>query len=241
MSLALLILLWLHVKTAKGIALACVAIATILWSSQKLLWFMLLLRRNMGVGVNEVDIIPLQENSEQLVTAVEVIIKVKKHWRGKPGQYVYLTLPHHAGFGIGLLQAHPYCVVWVENQFSTGTQSITLLVEIQRGFSDTLRFGRHLKQHAVLDGPYGVTRDLRHFDKVLFLASGVGIAAHLAYIRQLLEAHTRRDARVRRLSLVWIVESKGNSCCDRHFLPCQLIIVRTRSLGPRISRSFDRA
>ena len=100
-------------------------------------------------------------------------------------------------------------ILWVENPSGSGSQTLVLLVEAQRGFSNAVRFSNTVRQSALLDGPYGVSRRLDRFDKVLFFASGVGISAHLLYIRDLLDAHSRKSARTRRLSLVWLVEADG--------------------------------
>ena len=64
---------------------------------------------------------------------------------------------------------------------------------------------------AIVDGPYGQMQSLDKFDKVLFVASGVRIAAHLLSAKHLLEAHEDRSARVRRLSLVWFLETSGET------------------------------
>jgi predicted ferric reductase len=116
---------------------------------------------------------------------------------------VYLTLPnisrHHGGF----LQAHPYAIAWMEGS------DISLIVQRQSGFSnDVFRAtGRHTS--VIVDGPYGQPQQFMCYDKVLFIASGIGVAAHLLAIRDLLEAHENRSARVRRITLLWFLETMG--------------------------------
>ena len=60
-----------------------------------------------------------------------------------------------------------------------------------------------------MDGPYGHGAELDCFDKILFVASGIGVAAHLLAIRHLLQAHQDQTARVRRVSLLWFLEKTG--------------------------------
>ena len=65
-----------------------------------------------------------------------------------------------------------------------------------------------------MDGLYGSVESLEHFDKVFFVASGIGLAAHLLAIRYLIYAHNEKTSRVRRLSLLWFLETKGQFPTD---------------------------
>ena len=60
-----------------------------------------------------------------------------------------------------------------------------------------------------VDGPYGSVESLEQFDKVFFVASGIGLAAHLLAIRHLIQTHNDKTSRVRRLSLLWFLETEG--------------------------------
>ncbi|OCL03054.1 hypothetical protein AOQ84DRAFT_303531, partial [Glonium stellatum] len=86
--------------------------------------------------------------------------------------------------------------------------SIVLLIQQCKGFSNTLTTAQG-RSSAIVDGPYGGTQTLDRFDKVLFIASGIGITAHLLSIKYLLQAHDDQSARVRRLTLVWFLETTG--------------------------------
>ena len=63
----------------------------------------------------------------------------------------------------------------------------------------------------LLDGPYGGDDALDSFDTVMFWAGGIGIVSHLLHLRQMVQAHNDRKARLRRLTLVWMLESWGMS------------------------------
>ena len=65
-----------------------------------------------------------------------------------------------------------------------------------------------------MDRLYSDIESLEHFDKVFFIASGIGLAAHLLAIRHLIHAHNEKTSRVRRLSLLWFLETEGQFPSD---------------------------
>ena len=99
-------------------------------------------------------------------------------------------------------------IAWTDEILGQKSSDFQLLIQCRRGFSDRLRLCRH-PSTVIVDGPYGRETPLKDFDKVLFIAAGGGIAAHLLAIRQLLQAHEDRTARCRRLSLLWVLEHQG--------------------------------
>lgn len=142
-------------------------------------------------------------SANRAAEATEVTLTLKKPWNVRPGQYVYLTLPslrrHHGGF----VQAHPYVIAWHDES------EITLLIQRHGGFSNDL-FDTHTTPNSIIvDGPYGHDQPLLDYDKVLFIASGIGVSAHLLAIRALLKAHDDQSARVRRVTLLWFLETAG--------------------------------
>jgi hypothetical protein len=83
-------------------------------------------------------------------------------------------------------------------------------VRVQEGFSSLLKISG-TGVPAIIDGPYGGGQyvALNQYDKVRSIANGIGIASHLLSIRYLMTAHDDQTARVRRLSVVWFLETKG--------------------------------
>ncbi|KAF2439148.1 hypothetical protein P171DRAFT_132259 [Karstenula rhodostoma CBS 690.94] len=143
-----------------------------------------------------------------------------------PGQYVYLTAPGLHRHSLGFLQSHPYVIAWIEstepNEKHGESQGghwseITILVERNKGFSDAI-FALKRTSSFLIDGPYGHIQSLDHYDKVLFMASGIGVAAHLLHIRHLLEAHNTKSARVRRITLVWFLETSDQERWAKPYL-----------------------
>lgn len=209
LAMSCLVLLWLHLGVRKRLFIVLLGVSCACWTLQRTAWLFMLWRHNWGSGENRVTIQTISEDLGKGIQAVQLLIKVQEGWKSAPGQYVYLTLPSCNRHKFSILQSHPYQIAWVDKPSSTRSQQVALLVETRRGFSNDIRFGGQMERKALLDGPYGVSHNLNHFDKVLFFASGIGVATHLLYIRNLLRAHNENSARVRRISLVWLVEGRG--------------------------------
>ena len=202
-ALALVGTLWFHIRLAKTRAAICLGVASALWLMQHVAWLARLIYRNSGSGSSK-DVtftcFPGHQSSSQ---AMDVTITLKRPWTVRPGQYIYLTLPGIGRHRAGFVQSHPYVIAWVDGS------DITLLIQRNDGFSDSLFTSPNPRSSLVVDGPYGHNQPLDGYDKVLFVASGIGIAAHLLPIKHLLEAHENQSARVRRLTIVWFLETLG--------------------------------
>lgn len=85
-----------------------------------------------------------------------------------------------------------------------------LLVQTHRGFTRRLQMSS--TSSALIDGPYGGSEieSLARYDKVLLMSCGIGLASHLGTAHHLLLAHNTQTARIRRLTLVWLLESQGS-------------------------------
>ena len=220
MALAVLLLLWWHVGVSWRLQSIALVTASGLWVLQRTVWTALLLRRNWGLGRDVAVVKSIPESPDRGVQAVQLRLKVKRSWHIVPGQYVYVTLPNCGSLNLPVLQAHPYYIVWVASSPDDVSQQLVLLVETKRGFSKEIRFGAQVSQRAILDGPYGVVQNLAAFDKVLLFASGVGVSAHIMHIKHLLDVHNQNIAKVRRISLVWMVEAKGWLGTEFSFIEC---------------------
>jgi len=126
--------------------------------------------------------------------------------RIRPGHYVYLTFPALAGRPFSLFQAHPYVVAWREGS------ECTFLIQRESGLSSDIFNMARPGLRALIDGPYGQAQSFEGYEKVLFVASGIGVAAHFLSIRALIEAELTKTTCVRRISLAWLVETSGRYC-----------------------------
>jgi hypothetical protein len=88
-----------------------------------------------------------------------------------------------------------------------------LLVQPCRGLTaDILRYvpaaaGSSISFLALFTGPHGTSEDVSQYESILLLASGSGIAVALPYLKKMIYGYNTCTSQVRRLHLVWQVES----------------------------------
>jgi predicted ferric reductase len=210
-SIALLVFLWLHIRGLNTYVLVCLSTAAFLFVLQKILWTIHCLYRNIGSGPRCQASVTRYSSDNHNEEVYQVRVDIKRPWNVVPGQFVYLSLPRARSLGLGLFESHPFMVVWAIENEGGQLKSIVLLVRSCRGFTRRLRLAQ-AKTTAIIDGPYGGTEahELANYDKILLMSSGVGIAAHLHMTRYLLLAHNRQTARVRRLTVLWFLETSGS-------------------------------
>jgi NAD(P)H-flavin reductase len=126
-----------------------------------------------------------------------------KRFRCHPGQSVEISLRDNR---LGILQSHPFMVSWMWDE----EKVLTLLLQSRAGFTRSLRACNPLKDQIILYGPLGSGLRLHTYDNVIFISKGIGIAAHLLSIRDLLKRYKERKAQARRITLVWFLEDEGN-------------------------------
>ncbi|KAM0147863.1 hypothetical protein ACHAQE_010092 [Botrytis cinerea] len=138
--------------------------------------------------------------------ATKIDIKVPRPWKIKAGQYIYLTIPA-AGF-TSAIQSHPFMIAWwVRNGDGL---TISLLVKTRRGFTTQLSGLAKRPLTAFIDGPYGIEHELGEFGTVIMFATGIGIAAHMPYIKDLVSGYNSCEVRTHRILLVWQLEMESH-------------------------------
>lgn len=207
----------------------CLVVVTGVWSLEKLIWLGRVISNRIR-RFDELVVAPAQGNGTSEMTAIE--IRSQRPRKVSYGQYIFIATPSIPHSITGSFQAHPYMIAWEHSDGSC--QILTLLIAHCAGFSRMIplcKSGTRMR----LDGPYGGTKALQHFDKVLFIASGIGIAAHLLAIRHLVQAHNDKTSRVRRLSLLWFLETDGKTIARYIEKTRQMLTTsRTRSLGSKV-------
>ncbi|KAF2633016.1 hypothetical protein BU25DRAFT_87617 [Macroventuria anomochaeta] len=221
-SIAMLILVWLHISRLDAYLLSCLTVAASMLLVQKTLWVICTVRRNYGSGpLSRISVIRYPGPGLQK-PVIQVRLDIKKSWTVKPGQYVYLTLPGLRSLGLGLFESHPFMIAWAVEDEQARLRTIVLLVQVRSGFTQKLQFANPLSR-VIIDGPYGgnEAHAMAKYDKVLLMSSGIGIASHLDTARHLLLAHDRQTARVRRLTILWLLETRDDLQWAKEFL-CEL-------------------
>ena len=210
LSITILILVWLHVRRLDAFLISCFAIPVCLFVAQKALWIMLTVRRNYGsdpISRMTVDRFPRPGLHQPII---QVRLDIRRPWAVRPGQYIYLTVPKLRSLGLGVFESHPFMIAWAVEDQQTRLRKIVLLVQVRSGFTQRLQFANPLSS-TVIDGPYGGNEVdmMAKYDTILLMSSGIGIAAHLEAARYLLLAHNKQTARIRRLTILWKLETRG--------------------------------
>jgi predicted ferric reductase len=197
------ICLWLRAVQVIDFHTICLFAATGLWTSGKLVWLGRVVFNRVR-NIDRITVVAAQGNPNPDVTTIQV--RSQRSRKITYGQYIFITVPTIPHTVVGRLQAHPYMIAWEEKDDSS--QILTLIVTPRAGFSRMVKLCESDTRIRV-DGPYGGTKSLEHFDKIFFITSGIGVAAHLLTIRHLIQTHNDKTSRVRRLSLLWFLETDG--------------------------------
>ena len=205
-ALTVLILLWVHIQLHLSLSTVCLSVVTGFWVLQKSIWLVLLVHRNTGSGLRNTASSYLYSADRSRIAQIR--ISLRRPLAVSPRQYVYITVPSVPHMFLGFFQSHPYMIAW--STTDNNRTEIVLLINARKGFSRAIGYYQEYS-HIMVDGPYGNTYHFNKYDKILFMASGIGIAAHLIPIRHLICAHNDRSARVRRISLMWILETNSRA------------------------------
>ena len=159
------------------------------------------------------------KEADPVVTATQVRIVLPRPVKVEAGQYINLWIP-----SVGLwswTQTHPFTVTsWSRSAQDT----LELLVQPRRGLSaDLLRYAPAAAQSsisflALFTGPHGTSEDVSHYESVLVIASGFGIAAAVPYLKKMIYGYNTCTSQVRRLHLVWQVGSIGEVAAAQSLL-----------------------
>lgn len=124
------------------------------------------------------------------------------------GQCILLWMP---SVSLGSwMQSHPFVVTsWSPEKQNT----LELFVQVRRGFTATLHQRASASGSAsfcaFVMGPFGISHSLSQYETVVAVASNAGIAGVVPYLKQLLYSYNTLTGQIRRLHLVWEVDTLG--------------------------------
>lgn len=135
--------------------------------------------------------------------AAQVFIYLARPWKVRAGQYIQLWLPGVSFWSFA--QTHPFMITWWHDDVDGKAASICLLLKAQTGLTQKLyqRTGCDESFTAWVDGPYGTAHEVGDYGSVLMFATGIGIAAQIPYIKELLKGYRDCTVRTRNISLKW--------------------------------------
>jgi NAD(P)H-flavin reductase len=86
--------------------------------------------------------------------------------------------------------------------------TLSVLVQSRAGFTAELDRRRQRSLLAFIDGPYNATHDLGGYGTVVMLASGMGIAGHMPYVKELIHGYNSCEVETRRVLVVWQLDEE---------------------------------
>ena len=196
--------LWRHLSSKSLIVRICLYISMGMFGLTSLLQVCSILYRNVSFQRGFPRARVTKMNS-----GIKVTIIVPSRLQIRPGQYINLWIP-----SISFLQSHPFVVASCAGGEQT---TLELLIGPQKGLtSKYLRNSINISgsasddlRLALFSGPHGLSAPLADFETVLLVASGLGIATQLPYLRHLIRGYNDFQVRTRRIHLVWQLDNLG--------------------------------
>ncbi|KAL3459618.1 hypothetical protein BJX64DRAFT_291124 [Aspergillus heterothallicus] len=221
-----LIAIWKHThltpKQSQWWVISCVAA----FSSTSVFQGIRIVYRNFVFGRKSKSVrMSVRHNAENIV---HVTLNLPRPWMVRAGERVNLGVPSLGVFYF--FQTHPFTITWWEENDDGSAFSIALMFRARAGFTWKLYTNPGQDYWAWIDGPfgpsivqeYGLSRDVGDYGHILMVTSGIGIAAQLPYIKELLQRRQQAEIRTQKISLVWQLDRTGDWESARDWL--QLLV-----------------
>lgn len=146
---------------------------------------------------------------------VRITVLLPRPWVVRAGESISLNIP---GLGFRyIFQSHPFSIAWWDEDTVGRIHSISLLIRARSGFTKKLIKYSPMERRAWIDGPFGPSNvssigplGVEDYSHVFMVTTGIGIAAQLPYIKQLLAQTYKGRTRTRKISLVWQLQREGD-------------------------------
>lgn len=209
LSVIVLIAAWRHVSSKKPAGLF-VRIGICLWAIATAIHWIMFAFRNFVFGRPFATAVARRLSSQDALdkslvdpsNVLQVDIAIPRPWGVRAGQCVFLSIPK-LGIFTGV-RGHPFMICWWERDIRGLT--ISLLVKSRTGFTAELDRHTNKKLRAYIDGPYGTQHDFGEYGTVILFASGIGIAGHIPYIKELIRGYNSCSVKTRHIRLVWEIK-----------------------------------
>lgn len=212
-ALAALYAIWEHTRTLANKHIRQYLVGYLILFAVSCTWkYICILFQNTVIGRKSTKI-TVDSRGENVVC---VTMSPPRPWQVRAGQRIQLNVP---GIGIFyLFQMHPFTISWWQNDGTGRAASISLLIRKRSGFTKKLAESNGLEYRAWFDGPYGPTavgsgrtsEKMGDYGHIFMVATGIGIATQIPYIKELLEGHRRASIRTRRVSIIWQLDEEGD-------------------------------
>jgi len=128
---------------------------------------------------------PAIAEKKKITDAVRISFIPCKSWKVRAGQYIYFRISGIRFYSFA--ESYPINILWWKENTASGQLSrIILFAEIQSGFTRYLVFYKYSSLRVLIDGLYGNTKNIEHYNSFLFVCTRIGITAQLLYIKELI-------------------------------------------------------
>lgn len=167
--------------------------------------------------------------------AIKTEIKVTKPWKMQTKKYIYICI---SGVGpLFIFQNHFFMIIWWNENDKKRCERMHLLFKPKSGFT------RQLMHHVLtldlktwIDGSYDDALKCENVDKIIMFASGIDIAAHIPYIKELLAKVKNWRMCTRKIILVWLLDKENKCHCASKFKLSSLC--KWSKLGSKLNESI---
>jgi len=209
--------LWYHLDLKKLPQIKYIYAVIVLWAFDRAARFIRIGYHNFGAGGTKTLVEALPGG------ACRVTVTMARPWTFKPGQHAYLYMP-----SISLWQSHPFTVAWsdeadrpdgdklpMDRHDVLGMRKTTFsfVIRSRTGFTGNLYSralacvdGRMLTT-CFVEGPYTAGHQMHSYGTVMLFAGGVGITQAVPHVRDLVAAYSNGTAAVRKIVLVWVIQT----------------------------------
>ncbi len=210
LALAAVYALWRHISTRKTFAHVYVVIGTALFAGMTVWQVLLVLFRNFvfGCAFARADV-------TQINGMIKIRMIIPRPWEIRAGQYINICIPSISP--LSFLQSHPFMIAsWTKGN----APGLFFLAAAKTGF--TRKLLQYARPHsddptdsdyrlAFFSGPHGLSLNAGDYGSVTMIATGLGIAAQLPYLKELIKGYNDCNVRTRRIQLIWEISSWGRS------------------------------
>ncbi|KFY68733.1 hypothetical protein V496_00877 [Pseudogymnoascus sp. VKM F-4515 (FW-2607)] len=206
LALVALIAIWCHIPEKKAATLF-LRFGICLWVAMSMVHWCLFVFRNFVFGrafatavvkplsnqrkpseldleqAMQVDVSNKREIDPEEIMQVDITIL--RPWRVRAGQHIFISIPK-----LGILRGlrgHPFVITWWDRDITGLT--VTLLIKSRTGFTRELR--RHVEKplRVFVDGPFGIRHNFGDYGTVVMVATGIGIAGYIPYLKELISGY----------------------------------------------------
>ena len=139
--------------------------------------------------------------------AVKIILSNLEKFKFHPGQMIYLRI-----LRVSPLQSHPFEISWWQEDEHGYATSVSLLIKTRGGFTkDLLRYVASGELLACINKLYNNSLNLDGYDYIMMFITRIGIAAHIPYIKDILNKRKRWMSPAKSILLAWEIDKIGKA------------------------------